>query len=92
MAKEKVVDKNIEKIRALLKDGKLIIGTEKTIKMLRHNKLVKIFLSANCRDVADIMHYSELNKTEVVKLKYPNTELGVICKKPFSVSVLGVTQ
>jgi len=90
MAKEKIVDKNVEEIRKLLKEEKLIIGTDRTIKMLRLGKLGKIFVSANTRDEADILHYSGLNKTEVVKLKYPNTELGVICKKPFAVSVIGV--
>jgi len=90
MAKEKAVDKNIEEIRALLKEDKLVMGTDQTIKMLKQNQLAKVILSANCRDEEEILKYSKLNGTEVVQLKYPNTELGTICKKPFSVSVLGV--
>ena len=85
-----LADKTITEIKKLLKDKKLIIGTSRTIKNLKLGKISKIFLSSNCpahvKD--DINYYSKLTDIAIVKLKYPNNELGVICKKPFSISIL----
>lgn len=92
MAKEKAIDVNIEEIKKLLKEDKIIIGSKTIIKNLRNNQLKKIFISDNCKDetVNDIEQYCKINNTEVIKLNYPNDELGVICKKPFAISVIGV--
>lgn len=89
---EKIVDKEIAEIKKLLKAKNIIIGTERTLKGLKLGKISKVYLSANCSEkVKDsIEHYSKFGKVSVVKLKYPNDELGVLCKKPFSISVLGV--
>ena len=82
----------ISEIKKALKEGKAIIGTERTLKNLKLGKVSKIFLTSNCpEDVEeDVKYYSKLAKVEVVKLKQPNDELGALCKKPFSVSVLSV--
>jgi ribosomal protein L30E len=47
-------------------------------------------LSANCpaRVEKDINYYAGMGNAEMQKLDYANDELGVICKKPFSISVL----
>ncbi|MBW2968853.1 ribosomal L7Ae/L30e/S12e/Gadd45 family protein [Candidatus Woesearchaeota archaeon] len=91
MAKKKVSETAV-KIRKLLASDKIIIGTEKTIKELRKGKLSKIFISATCsqKTVADLEKYAGLAGVEIQKLKLPSDEIGVICKKPFSISVLGV--
>jgi large subunit ribosomal protein L30e len=85
-------DKNISEIRKLLKEKNIIIGTDRTLKNLKLGKIKKVYLSSNCSEKTreSIKHYSELSKASVVKLKYPNDELGILCKKPFSISVLGV--
>ena len=90
MAKQ-TASKNISEIKKSLKEGKMIIGTERTMKGLRQGKLEKVYLSSNCsEDVKnDIKHYSQLSNVNVVELSQPNEELGVICKKTFSISVLG---
>jgi large subunit ribosomal protein L30e len=91
MAKKKI-DQTAVEIRALLADNKLIIGTERTLKLLKQGKLKQVFLAANCADSTkeDILHYSKLTKTTVKELAYPSEELGVVCKKLHSISVLGV--
>jgi large subunit ribosomal protein L30e len=78
--------------KKLLKNKNLIIGTEKTIKQLRLGKLAKAFVTSNAPEKirADINYYAKLSKTEVTNLKYTNEELGELCKKPFSISVLGL--
>jgi len=91
MAKE-TVDKTIAEIKKLLKDKKLIIGTERTIKNLKLGRISKVYVSSNCPENVndDISYYSKLANAAVLKLSYPNDELGVICKKPFSISVLSI--
>ena len=77
-------------IRKLLGSDKLIIGTDRCIKLLRQGQLKKIMLAsnANVTVVEDVQRYSE--NAEVVILDVPNEELGVFCKKPFNISVLGI--
>jgi large subunit ribosomal protein L30e len=81
---------NIEDIKKRVKEGKVIIGTSRTIKALKLGKVERVYLTSNCPDDVkeDIEYYGKLSKTKVVKLRQPSSELGVICKKPFSISVL----
>lgn len=81
----------MEEIKKLLKEGKLIIGTNKIIKNLKLGKLKEVYLSSNCprETIEDIKHYARLNKVKVNELSENNKQLGVVCRKPFSVSVLG---
>lgn len=79
-------------IKKIVKEDKVVIGSERTLKNLKLGKISKVLISSNCpaRVEKSIMHYSALSGAEAVKLKYANEELGVICKKPFSISMLGV--
>ena len=79
-------------IKKLMKSGNIIIGTEKTIKSLKLGRIQKVMLSANCpaKVEKDINYYAGLDNVESHKLDYQNDELGVICKKPFSISVLAL--
>ena len=81
-----------DEIKNAIKKNKLIIGTENTLKSLKLGKLVKIFLSKNCpaNIVNDIKHYAKLSATEVVQVDMGNDELGIVCKKPFLISVLSI--
>ena len=92
MAKKKEVDKNIEEIKTKLDKSKAVLGANATIKKLRNDKISKIFVSSTVKESTkeDIVYYSGLNKIEVVELNYPNDELGALCRKPFSVSVIGI--
>lgn len=73
-----------------IKEEKLVIGTDRTLKMLKNEKLKKVFIVSNCsEDVKnEIKKYVEIAKIEVVELKIDNIELGAMCKKPFAISVL----
>lgn len=76
----------------MLKSGSVVIGTESTIKNLRLGKVQKVMVSSNCPPNVerDIDYYAGLSGAELHKLDYPNDELSVICKKPFSISVLAL--
>ena len=79
-------------IKKLIKAKNLVIGTEKTVKSLKLGRVDKVILSSNCAEhtVNDINYYASFSKAETIRVRYPNDELGVICKKPFSVSVLSI--
>lgn len=79
-------------IKKMLKSGSLILGTRRSMKKLRLGKVEKILVSSNCPAIVekDFSYYSGLAGAEIQKLDYPNDELGVICKKPFSISVLAL--
>ena len=79
-------------IKKLIKEEKIIIGSERTLKSLKLGKIGKVLLSSNCPASVEksVLHYSALSGAESINLKYANDELGVICKKPFSISMLGV--
>lgn len=93
MVKE-TVDKKIALIRKLVGTKNLIMGADRTIKALKLSKIENVFLASNCSQKVeeDIKYYCKLSKAKVSKLKYPNDELGIVCKKPFSVSVIGIVK
>lgn len=81
-------------IKKNLKSKKLIIGTDITIKNMKLGKIKKIFLSSNCPENTkkDIEYYSKISKIDVINLSQKNDELGLICKKPFPISVLSLVK
>jgi ribosomal protein L30E len=92
MAIKKKVAAGIAVIKKLLGSDKLLLGTNEVLKCMKRAELETVYLSKNApqsvRD--DIAHYANINGTEVVELEQPNDELGHICKKGFSISVIGV--
>jgi large subunit ribosomal protein L30e len=91
MAK-KTISAIAAEFKKLLSEEKMVIGTEGTLKLLRNGKAVKVFLAANCSDQVkeDIRQYCNMGKVECVDLTQNNEEVGVLCRKPFAISVVGV--
>jgi len=89
MAEKKITAVEIQK---LLKEGSLIVGTERIIKGLKKGDFERILVSKNTPEkvIENIQRYAKIGSVKVVKLKYDNEELGVVCKKPFSISVVGI--
>ena len=93
MAKKKeVIDENLVRLKQDIQTDKVTLGGERAIKDLKRGVLVRVYLANNCSEEieADIKAYAQLSDVEVVPLQYPNDELGTLCKKPFSVSVVSV--
>lgn len=91
---EKEMDINFGDLKKLLKTDKVVLGTQRTLKLLKAGSAAHVFLSSNCpEDIKkDIEYYAKLADVAVVFLKQPNDELGTLCKKPYAVSVLCITQ
>lgn len=79
-------------IKKMLKAGNLVIGTKKSLENLKLGKVEKALMSSNCPAAVEksISHYAGMSTAEVHKLEYTNEELSVICRKPFSISVLSL--
>ncbi|BBL45298.1 50S ribosomal protein L30e [Nanobdella aerobiophila] len=85
---------SFDDIRRGLNDinNKIIIGTEETIKMIKNNKIEKVFLAKNVPEDTkkDIEYYSKLSNFEIEYLNYTNEEIGILLKKPFKISVISI--
>ena len=79
-------------LKKVIATGKVVLGTSNTLKDIKTGKVASVYMSSNVpTDVkADITHYHSIGGFGLVQLETPNDELGTICRKSFSVSVLCV--
>jgi len=82
----------IQEIKKALEKKVLVIGTNETLTLLRKNQLKKVFYTKNTRKEIkdDLQHFCSLNEVDCNEVDMFNDELGVICKKPFSISVVAI--
>ena len=82
----------ITELRKNVQSSKLVIGLREVRKMLKQDKLSRVFVASNLPEDSMIgMRQScEAANCELVELAIPNDELGVMCKKPFSIVAVGV--
>ena len=94
MAKKKELSAEIKLLKAKLPGGKVVVGAERVLKKLNAGGLEKIFLASNCppKIKSDLLHDAGLVKVTVIDLEQNNEELGVLCKKNFFISVLGIVE
>lgn len=77
-------------LKDILKESTLTLGTERTIKAIKQGKAKEVFLASNCPETTkkEINYLAKIGSIKVIELKEANDEIGVICKKPFSITVL----
>ena len=77
----------LAELRKQVSGGKLVIGTAKVMKLLKQDKLARVFVASNSLPYVkdSINQYGQKGGCEVVQLEIPNDEFGVLCKKPFSI-------
>jgi large subunit ribosomal protein L30e len=75
-------------------EKKLVVGSDVSIKAVKSGSAKQVLVSRNCPDGVrkDIERYAKLVGVEVNVLEYSNEELGILCKKPFSISVACVVK
>jgi len=81
-------DKILANLKKEFESGKLILGMKRTLKLLKKNKIEKIYLSATHPKV--ILERDEIKKVKIEKLYLNSLELGKYLGKSFSVAVVGV--
>ena len=91
MAKEDI-NQETKELKIKVQEKKVVVGAEKVLKLLKEDKIQKVFLASNCpkKIKEDLNYYSGLSKVPVIELNLDNEELGLLCKKCFFVAVLGL--
>jgi len=81
-------------IRMAIETGKVIIGSERTLKELKGGDLKLVIVANNCPEniKADIEYYAKISKTPVYRFDGTNRDLGVLSGKPFNISVMGIKE
>lgn len=79
-------------LKTLLKEDKLIIGKDITFKSIKRGDLKRVVLSSNCPEevLDDLEYYNKISPLTIERVDSSNEELGILCKKPFSVAVIGI--
>lgn len=74
--------------KALKSEKKIVYGFDEVVKTLKKGKAKKIFVSKRFRDIDDIKKYANISGVDVIEMEENGIEIGLTCKKQFSVSVL----
>lgn len=79
---------SLKELKSAIKENKIIIGTERTIKESKKGKPKEVFIAKNCpEDIKkQLKHYCNISKITFTELEETNEELGILCKKPFSIN------
>ena len=79
-------------IEKLIADGKAVLGAEQAIKLLKQGRLKAVLVASNCPEQTkrDAKYYCSISAVEFEELLITNEDLGTVCKKPFSVSVISI--
>ena len=70
------------------KTKKPVIGLERTLKKLRKKEISKIYVSSNSHSKTKILNLGKVNGVEIVLTEENSKEIGILCKKPYSISVI----
>ena len=83
-----------KKIKDALLNKKLIIGQNSILKALRKKSLNKVFVASNISKIMydELKHYCNITKTEIEQLKISNEEFGILCKKQYLISSIGIAK
>lgn len=82
----------VKTIKNAVKDKKVVFGYSQVLNEIKSKKPKLIVYSKNSppNKLNSILHNSKLARVEVKEFEGDNMELGLICGKPFSVSVLAI--
>ncbi len=81
-------DRRINDLKKEVREGKIVLGTKKTLKLLKKNKIERIYLSNTAPKY--VMDLEEFKKIEANKLDVDAVGLGKLLGKNFPVSVAGI--
>lgn len=83
---------NIDELKKLALEKKVIFGSNDVIRKLKQGKIKKAFLASNIpKDVEkDIQHNASITKVDIEKIELPNDEFGMLFKRVHPVLVIGV--
>ncbi len=83
-----------KEIRQAVDTGKVILGTDKSRKVLKLGQAKLVIVASNYQSevLEDIKRYSGLTNTPIHIFAGDSAELGLACGKPFLVGMLAVLE
>ena len=81
-----------QKILEADKENRLLVGVSNVIKGLKYGVMEEVILTPNCLELysKQINELATISNTTINTADMSNRELGSACKKPFSISVVGI--
>lgn len=81
-------------IRQAVDTGKVILGSDKSVKFVKLGQAKLVILASNCPDAvrSDVEQYAKLANVPIYFYEGDSTALGLACGKPFLVSVVTVLE
>ncbi len=73
-----------------IKNKKLIFGLDRIIKKIKNQKVKKVYISSNSHMKEHISNLCKKFDVEAESVRENSKEIGVLCKKPFSISIIGI--
>lgn len=71
-----------------IKKKKPLLGLEITLKKVRKKQVSKVYVASSSQAKEQLLHLGKSMGVEIVLLDENSKELGILCKKPFSISVI----
>ncbi len=80
-------------IKSLVKSGKVILGLRKSLKAIKLGKARAVMVASKIPKELDddIRYYAKLGNIPVITYPKTSVDLGLVCGKPFPVSVIAIT-
>lgn len=81
-------------IRSAIEKKGLVIGTKSVLRGLRKDKISRVVLAKNAPEEIKqrMVHYAEIANVPVDVMSEHSVDLGLLCKKSFSILVLGISK
>ncbi|MCP8311073.1 MAG: ribosomal L7Ae/L30e/S12e/Gadd45 family protein [Candidatus Methylarchaceae archaeon HK01M] len=86
-----ISEKNLEKsLRAVIKTGKVVIGTKEVSRSIKGSKLVIYSLSLSKERISEVVDTCKSFSVPFTEFKGTSMDLGRICGKPFLISAISI--
>jgi len=79
-------------IKLLYKTGKVVLGSRKSVKLVKSGKAVGVVLASNIPKhvIEDFTYYATLGNVKIIRYAGSSYELGALLGKPFPVSAIAI--
>lgn len=80
----------VDKIQSAIKSGDVVIGYKKSLEYIKNNSPKLVVISNNIEDdkKEELEHDAKISSATIKIFDGSSKELGIICGKPFPISVL----
>ena len=81
-------------ITLAVKTGKVVLGTKRTLRLVKQGKPQLVIISKNCpmETKEEIHYYGELSEVPIYTYTGTSWELGAVCGRPHMVACMAVEQ